>query len=101
MKLAIISITGTIGGIAAGPFGILGGIAFWIAAEIFTYFFRKLMEKIFGETFTRIFGDSQSEELARRIFNWVKAKVELGLFYGFGWMKDYIDSTQNVIKKIL
>ena len=41
MKLAIISITGTIGGIAAGPFGILGGIAFWIAAEIFTYFFRK------------------------------------------------------------
>ena len=101
MNLAIISITGTIGGIVAGPSGIVGSIIFWSAAEIFTYFFRKLMEKIVGDRFTGFFGESQSEALARRILNWIKAKVELGLFYGLGWMKDYIDSTQNVTKKIL
>jgi hypothetical protein len=30
-------------GLVAGPFGVLGGVAFWIAAEAVSYFVRKVI----------------------------------------------------------
>ena len=99
-KLASFLTSMGVGLMATGPTGLAASIAFWIASEIASYFFRLLLVKLWpedkiGSSFHSIFGDSQTGDLARAVYQWFATKVKLGLSCGISWMMEYIKGAQH------
>ena len=74
-------------------------VAFWITSEIASFIFRFLMEKVWPEqklgfSFSSVFGDSETGELANKIFNWFVMKINNGVLSGIAWI-DYMNQTQG------
>jgi hypothetical protein len=99
-KLASVMTSMGIGTLIGGPFGLASSLALWIGAEVVAYLFRALFEKIYGDRFIGFFGESKTEKLVKRIYNWFNIKIEMGYYNGLEWMISYIDKGQGA-KKIL
>jgi hypothetical protein len=97
-KLASLLTSAGFGLLATGPIGMAFSIAFWIGAEFVAYFVRDVLERIFGERFTDIFGHSQTEPLVKNIFNWIKTKLAVGMLVGIEWMRKYIQNKTGSLR---
>ena len=85
-------------GFVAGPMGALGAAAMWIVSEFISWLFRKLIEiSPIGDQFKDVFGESRTEALAKRIYNWFMVKIEMGMVYGLKWFYNLPNSS---IKKL-
>ena len=89
-----------VGAVAGGPFGVLGSLAFWIAAEIVATLVKLLLGKIFGEGFTTMFGGSESIELIKSIYRFFEIKISSGVDASLEWMREYMEKTQTRTKKL-
>ena len=67
-------------GALAGPFGALGAIGFWIASEIFAYFFRKFMEKFLETNLRDPLENHKLKDWLRGFVIGSKPKLRLGCF---------------------
>ena len=89
-----------VGTVAGGPEGMAASVAFWITSEIASFFFRFLMEKVWpeqklGVSFSSVFGDSETAELAKKIYSWFVTNINNGVLSGIPWMIDYMNQTQG------
>ena len=87
-------------GALAGPFGVLGSVAFWIASEIVATLIKVILSKVFSDRFTNIFGESQTCDLIKSIYRYFEIKMRSGLDASLHWMKDYLMPTQDEQKKL-
>ena len=99
-KVASFSTAAVVGLFAGGPFGLLGSLAFWIAAEVLATLFKCLLIECLGKDFTNIFGESDTLELIKSIYRYFEIKMKSKLDATLNWMKDYMESTQNRQKKL-
>lgn len=76
-KLASCLTAATVGAFTGGPFGLLGSLAFWIAAEVVATMVRCAMCGIFGEN---IVDKSDTVELVRNIFNFCVQMLDSGIW---------------------
>jgi hypothetical protein len=89
-KLASFLMAAGVGALAAGPFGILGSVGFWLIAEVIGTLLKIALGKHFGKKFTDVFGESQTMELIKSIYNYFKVQIDSGMNAGLEFMVDYI-----------
>jgi len=98
-KAASLLTSAGVGAMAGGPVGLAASVAFWIGAEVAAYLVRKCLETIFGDGYISKFGESQTEALVLRIYDWFKCKIKNRTMSGIEWMQEYMKNAQG-FKKI-